>query len=71
MSDIKIPADHQANCDAGGYLSTGNAGGNTENWLDSSNFVTRVAQENNGAVYSGPGSKVRRRGLVGRQGALW
>jgi iron transport multicopper oxidase len=67
MQQLSIPADAKANCANGGYLSAGNAGGNTQNWLDASNFNTVVPQVNNGALYTGKGSKAKRMGLVQRR----
>jgi iron transport multicopper oxidase len=80
MQQLKIPADATANCANGGYLSAGNAGGNTQDWTDSSNYVTTVPQVNNGALYTGKGSGskakrtthvVRRPSRVERRNMLW
>jgi iron transport multicopper oxidase len=48
MQHLSIPADAKQNCINGGYLASGNAGGNSANWTDSSNFNTVVPQVNNG-----------------------
>jgi hypothetical protein len=79
MQQLKIPDDATANCANGGYLSAGNAGGNTQDWTDSSNYVTTIPQVNNGALYTGKGTGekrrrnnvVRRQSRVERRNMLW
>jgi hypothetical protein len=78
MQQLSIPSDALANCANGGYLSAGNAGGNTQNWTDSSNYVTSVPQVNNGALYTGKGSGskakrtvVKRQTMAERRNMLW
>lgn len=80
MQDLQIPADAVANCANGGYPSSGNAGGNTQDWTNQSNYVTSVPQTNDGALWAGKGSgagsktrrgaTLRRRNLIDRRSEL-
>jgi iron transport multicopper oxidase len=61
LKNIPIPADHIASCNALGIPTTGNAGGNTQNHTDSSNYNLDPPQTYIGATYVPPASRMRSR----------
>jgi iron transport multicopper oxidase len=57
LRGLTFPSDHLENCRLGGVPTEGNAGGNTADYTDQSNFNTVIPANYTGALYIPPSSK--------------
>ncbi|KAK4191182.1 putative iron transport multicopper oxidase FET3 [Podospora australis] len=63
LRNFTFPADHLAACQVMGIKTSGNAAGNTDNYTDTSGFITTPSTSYNGAMYipAGTDKKLKQR----------